>query len=625
MVFILKIALCLASMAVLPCAGQEVHSDRRLDAATICPGGGEPCFESTAHKMFDIIAQFATEDPSATFPSTTSATFDGLFTCTASDPNDDLPVAQHSAWQGFTDYAKAGANTIFLTDENGNTVEVDDTWGERCENEPLCGVGTFRYQECKESLTCVPKPFEYPLPDSTVLYIDIYEPCNFVSNLAYYRVPPQLCGGHFYMDDDTSKAFIHSFMALGAGSAMWHGSHTFLGSQADNQLIAVIAFLVHQQIVGGLALANPSIDVTSLMDIQAQPRAKTAVQTASDVTDILTSKNISEWPQELVDLDVPEYETTFAVIVASILTILFPDRDLSLLLDGLGSLLGGNTGELNAYLPVLQELSANLNLSDGQKFALFWQLLGMACKMVFAFLWQEQVLQIDLFLQPETNALAPTIMPVLVSTFNFMAGFEHVDESFQKFDGMYPGDEACRETVPHAKWHELSASALLDMVYLTDCVAAVVTGSDAFGCAHLSSLAGSADITRDEISTWIDTTVVVPNMPIIEDLVHLFIEEMVLLFDLDNNDKIEWNDIEDLIDTVEDIVQPIIDVIEDIIDRIENVCTSDSDCDAVDEFCNPLQLTCRPKRENDFFPCIKDSQCYSDRCVDRVVSTQRAE
>lgn len=100
---------------------------------------------------------------------------------------------------------------------------------------------------------------------------------------------------------------------------------------------------------------------------------------------------------------------------------------------------------------------------------------------------------------------------------------------------------------------------------------------------------------------------------------------MVLLFDLDNNDKIEWNDIEDLIDTVEDIVQPIIDVIEDIIDRIENVCTSDSDCDAVDEFCNPLQLTCRPKRENDFFPCIKDSQCYSDRCVDRVVSTQRAE
>ena len=69
-------------------------------------------------------------------------------------------------------------------------------------------------------------------------------------------------------------------------------------------------------------------------------------------------------------------------------------------------------------------------------------------------------------------------------------------------------------------------------------------------------------------------------------------------------------------DAVSDLVQPIIGAIEGFISRIENFCTSDSDCSTTDEFCNPLQFGCREKRENGFFPCIKDSQCYSDRCVD---------
>jgi hypothetical protein len=109
---------------------------------------------------------------------------------------------------------------------------------------------------------------------------------------------------------------------------------------------------------------------------------------------------------------------------------------------------------------------------------------------------------------------------------------------------MFPGDKACRETVPHSKWHELSASALLDTVYLSDCLAAVVTGSDGFGCAHLSNLESSTEITRSEVSDWVNTNIVVPNIPIVKDVVPLFIEEIFMLFDLNDNDKIEWIDIE---------------------------------------------------------------------------------
>jgi hypothetical protein len=108
---------------------------------------------------------------------------------------------------------------------------------------------------------------------------------------------------------------------------------------------------------------------------------------------------------------------------------------------------------------------------------------------------------------------------------------------------MFPGDKACRETVPHSKCHELSASALLDMVYLSDCVAAVVTGSDGSGCAHLSNIESSTGITRSEVSDWVNTNIVVPNIPIVKDVVPLFIEEINMQLDLNDNDKIEWIDI----------------------------------------------------------------------------------
>lgn len=171
MLVILKGTLCLF-MAVLPCSAQ-LHSDRRLDATTICQDG--TCFESTAHAMFDVIAKFATGDPSATYELTTTTTFEDLFTCTIGDPKDDLAESQHFAWQGFVDYAEADANTIFLKNENGDTVEVVDQWGDRCESSPGCSVTSPRYQECADSQTCEPKVLEYPLDDGTTLYIDIYE------------------------------------------------------------------------------------------------------------------------------------------------------------------------------------------------------------------------------------------------------------------------------------------------------------------------------------------------------------------------------------------------------------------------------------------------------------------
>ena len=53
-------------------------------------------------------------------------------------------------------------------------------------------------------------------------------------------------------------------------------------------------------------------------------------------------------------------------------------------------------------------------------------------------------------------------------------------------------------------------------------------------------------------------------------------------------------------------------------DLISNFCYENAQCNADDEFCNYLQFQ---------WPCIKDSQCYSDRCVDttRVCAAKLAE
>lgn len=64
----------------------------------------------------------------------------------------------------------------------------------------------------------------------------IYEPCNYASNLAYYRVVTSICAYQDWgLDRDYQLAMAQAFTALTTGSAFWHGSHTYLGNIADNR------------------------------------------------------------------------------------------------------------------------------------------------------------------------------------------------------------------------------------------------------------------------------------------------------------------------------------------------------------------------------------------------------
>ena len=137
--------------------------------------------------MFDSIAKSFTNDPDATYDSTTSTTFENLFACSIDDPTDDLREVSHAVWQGFVEYSQSQV-TIEISDDGSGLVEVSDLWGARCEDPSRtvqCDLPDTFYQECEGG--CNPQTLRFELPDmyNVELDIPILEPCNFLSNLLF--------------------------------------------------------------------------------------------------------------------------------------------------------------------------------------------------------------------------------------------------------------------------------------------------------------------------------------------------------------------------------------------------------------------------------------------------------
>lgn len=116
----------------------------------------------------------------------------------------------------------------------------------------------------------------------------MYEPCNYVSNVAYYHSATRICD---YPDWSIDKAhqigMKRSFATLAMGSAMWHGSHTYVGYSFDNNMIAVISYLAHQASVVGLP-TNSSI----ILELSETKRSKDSLQIAEDLVNMFNDKPV---------------------------------------------------------------------------------------------------------------------------------------------------------------------------------------------------------------------------------------------------------------------------------------------------------------------------------------------
>lgn len=299
--------------------------------------------------------------------------------------------------------------------------------------------------------------------------MQVFEPCNYASNVAYYHSATRICDyPDFSVDDTNQLALKRSFTTLAMGSAFWHGSHTYDGYSFDNNMIAVISYLAHQASVSYL----PASSV--LTELSSTPRTKTGIQVSDDLTTMFYEKKVDEWAEVLDTCDIPhEYYITFAAIFSTVSSVMFPWLVVEHLINGLcGFLIPPADAAFikNEYLPALKPAVANIKVSSSDVMDLAKKVAGVLIKIAYAFVWQEFFVPLP-FLYNSLGLHIGAWLSVPINHFaSELSGYPQTDKYVTSGKNLYPGQDKCKVSSAHALWHEESANGFLEIVLLADTV-----------------------------------------------------------------------------------------------------------------------------------------------------------
>ena len=135
--------------------------------------------------------------------------FAKLELCMAKFDDHDTHKSQDAAWKGMGDY--------WLTNGTDHDyMNRTDHWGSCRPDSPdtRCKVGYY---------------LEYLRDKAGGIFgnekMEVFEPCNYASNVAYYHATTRICDyPDFSIDKANQNALKQSFTTLAMGSAFWHGS-----------------------------------------------------------------------------------------------------------------------------------------------------------------------------------------------------------------------------------------------------------------------------------------------------------------------------------------------------------------------------------------------------------------
>jgi len=304
----------------------------------------------------------------------------------------------------------------------------------------------------------------------------IYEPCNYVSNIAYHRTMIEICERDLTDDlkwtlpKEYVRGFVEVYNILGMGSAFFHASDTSVGAAIDVVPIDFFALLFVQSALSSIEF-NPILHEIRLPS--ETPRQYTAPGFVDAMTEMVTEKSVYEWDAILRNFNAPDQYLTFGAFVAMGVDMLFLDRpDLSSnLVEFLGSLiLTPSQVEFltESYLPEFRRVVTSQVAIGGQDRAdLCNKFIGTVIKMMYAFYWQEQIVDRDHLDDTEAIQRGAEMQPVVNALANEITGFTHVDMEFQASIDVYPADAKCRSEQPHSIWHEQSGNGLVDMALVS--------------------------------------------------------------------------------------------------------------------------------------------------------------
>ena len=340
--------------------------------------------------------------------------------------------------------------------------------------------------------------------DSSTIEADIYEPCNFASNWAYYELASsttELENMKSVMPAP-SKALVQASAGLAFSSSFFHGSQTNLGNKLDNHMIKVLSFVLYQT-----HLQAAQVDDPVLMELKDQGRRyMTGVEMAESMTEMFRTKPISDWDQHVDDMDVPSYELT---LTAFILTNFHQFELPNWLIDEVenslrGSLMKNVSQQENLFIDqsLKTQISKLPKKSGNQKIQNFF---AAVLKLFESALYQGE-LEIPWYVNGGSK-LAPAIYKIMkgnlfdlilkLEVLDIMDGYveknfiDLVDEMtdyrttnvLRKEDVcqvvtsggvngrrvLYPGEEYCKiDGHGHSTWHSLSAVGLFELFKYVD-------------------------------------------------------------------------------------------------------------------------------------------------------------
>jgi len=308
------------------------------------------------------------------------------------------------------------------------------------------------------------------------------------------------------MSDEYANALINGFATLGMGSSFMHGSRTHLGGTFDNVPIAVIAYQYQQLVTDSLKV---SVNSSVLHEISPTPRAYDGRVLADKLITIPLDFEIPDWNEALQELDVPDYFFTFACIIVNGLTLILPkdieDEVINVAIALFSNMLPPEvkTFLTDQYLPTFRA-AMTFQLTLEEKEAMVPVILGTVMKLLWAFVWQEQTFLYSFIFDPTWNYIGNLLTPPLFSLANNLTQFPHDDMDYQKQKDVYPGQAHCniKAAAPHAKWHDISATGLMDMAFMSDYVRTVIDVAQARDSSHYDTSPDEVFIKTDVFDTW---------------------------------------------------------------------------------------------------------------------------
>lgn len=155
------------------------------------------------------------------------------------------------------------------------------------------------------------------------------------------------------------------------------------------------------------------------------------------------------------------------------------------------------------YLPTFRA-AMDFQLTLKEKEATVPVILGTVMKLLWAFVWQEQTFLYPFIFDAKWNFIGNLLTPPLFSLANKLTKFPHDDQDYQKQKNIYPGQAHCniKAAAPHAKWHDISATGLMDMAFMSDYVRTAIDVAQARDAPTYATSPDEVFIKTDIFDEW---------------------------------------------------------------------------------------------------------------------------